>query len=1230
MSSNGDDSTTVFDAKFDDVFVIRGDMGGEGEAVFATTSISMGTSVEMDDFIWIVKDPVKTGGETRQEYAERMRAGYVTQWCTVRREFSVSHPKLQEWISQLQPRKQNGQLSGEWLEDVLRTNGWAHKTVRHKLPLDSTMLAIYKGSKFNHSCTPSLRTHLTSVKRVDGAECRVSTNSKDDPRELWVEALRAIPAGEEATVSYLGTRSLEKHVIIRRAKLMKMWGFKCVCPRCIEELATHALGVANPIPTSTAVKRKNDGGCADNTQKKSAQQKIAHADHATNSLDERAACFSASMAALNASAAARETTPPLTPPMPQLSVTPLMPAILRPPSIPQMPLLAPIDPARPAANLIALSQPTARSALPRLSTPRANPSGPGGALLLLVQNSQEINASVMREAVHNLPVFRTVATLRAAVAPSTTSVTGQAPPAAQQTNLRLPSARQKDRKEQAEAKADHMTDGEQYRDREIARTRQRRSVGSKREGQAYMQTDIPTYLWKDVPPTWRGQLWQPGGQRRNPPSASQSQSASPSASASSSASADALAREDTGRLQQPTAGTRLSVDVDDRGVLVRPVPRDATDMWLPSPPAALAHGVGGSAISVSAQQGSAPSIRHVPHRPGFFKDSVSFLEALCASTAARELTRQLPLPQAVLVSHRPLVDMGKAATQGMQQCALRDFLEFCLSGKMQAMIASDQTPLTVLSVLFRLIQHVDQYESTRGQNCPDVRLLQTAQDVTFRFYSLLVQFVKMDRIINTSPRGFETSYIQHNPSYNYLVQTRSVFFGDDFASRAMRDFVCFVTHNIPEMQFDGSMRMAHDLQWWHSNLQQEMARYACNSFTADEKRTKNGSIYSIVHMLFMATFHPSVHIAAATAVSAALWNTGAAPSSSSYATAPPVPSAAGAAIAAAQNGVSPSLNATVSTPPSGATSVDVPFASASASSSSHTGENDNQLEPSRLGVMAAKKGKKTHMTKEVKTKLADGKVQQDAREHGEAQDKRRMDLKYAQERKENAAKLHGELAPWTQDQENAYEFLKNIRQKMTAANLLAATQLEREIADIHAKSAKVVESGVDAINLKSKCTVEYKRREKDFVVESKARSYKNDLSNAHRAKETATGRNASTELEQQDRTAAIKAADKQISRIEKAELQVKTHHQSDMQALLLKLAHEDTAYVAKFGPTGTVCAAASAQERKLQRASAAKQKKIEDDMFNVYYNHHAQEQVAIDQFTTNPSIQSLLAFYSPT
>ena len=742
MSSNGGGSETVFDASFDDVFVIRAGTGGALEAVFATTPISKGAKIYSDSFVWIVHDPLHLDGETRQQYAERMRAYYVVQWAAVRRNFAVSHPDLEESISKLQPAREPIQLRGEWLEDVLRVNGWLHKTVRNNMPVKSTMLAVYKGSKFNHSCKPSLQTNLTSVQAGVGAGRRVNTNSKDDPREVWVQVLRDIPAGEEATVSYLTPKALLQGVQFRRKKLLEMWGFTCVCERCTAQSAAGESAAEESAPPSTPAKRKNNGGHHGNTEKRSAQHKMAHADHQ-----------------------AIDATPPLTPVLSQMSVTPPMPAILGlPRQIPQLSLLAPIHPVPPAANYVALSLPAAQSA----PIPLLDPSSPVHDLLQLVHRSQELNTSVLREAVHSLPVFRTDGTLRAPAAAHTTSVTSVVEP--------TKTVRTSGRVRVPKVPVDQGADTIQRPRPLVARTGKLQSVGSKHDVRPPLQMNIPTSSSNNGPPSWKGQLWRP-------------------------------------------------------------------------------------ANVVDAPVGSVP----------FCGVGLSFLATLCAETAAREKPPPPPPP----VPPRLDNGKGKATSQNTQQCPLRDFLTFVLSERMRKMMQFDKTRMMLLSVLLRLVQHFDQYESTRGAKALDLDLLNSAHQVAFQFYSEFVDCVRKDREKYITPLPFKESRIKRGLNVDYIAEARLGFFGDALVSRAMLDIVCFFTRNIPKMRFGGAVRMQHDLQWWHTTLEREMLRYASNSFTPEEAHTKNGRVYCYLRMLFCACAHPSVLNADAIVASATLCNGGA-------------------------------------------------------------------------------------------------------------------------------------------------------------------------------------------------------------------------------------------------------------------------------------------------------------------------------------------------------------------
>jgi hypothetical protein len=77
--------------------------------------------------------------------------------------------------------------------------------------------ALYPdASYFNHSCSPNI------------AKARVGN--------VWeFRASRAIEAGEECCITYLGGDEKEMNVQERRQRLKVHWGFECLCLRCKEE-----------------------------------------------------------------------------------------------------------------------------------------------------------------------------------------------------------------------------------------------------------------------------------------------------------------------------------------------------------------------------------------------------------------------------------------------------------------------------------------------------------------------------------------------------------------------------------------------------------------------------------------------------------------------------------------------------------------------------------------------------------------------------------------------------------------------------------------------------------------------------------------------------------------------------------------------------------------------------------------------------------------------------------
>ena len=74
-------------------------------------------------------------------------------------------------------------------------------------------------SRFNHSCAPNTE-HTWQRREPGGGGARV------------VRATRAIPAGEELTVNYIGEEATGHPSELRRAYLRAKFGFECTCPLC--------------------------------------------------------------------------------------------------------------------------------------------------------------------------------------------------------------------------------------------------------------------------------------------------------------------------------------------------------------------------------------------------------------------------------------------------------------------------------------------------------------------------------------------------------------------------------------------------------------------------------------------------------------------------------------------------------------------------------------------------------------------------------------------------------------------------------------------------------------------------------------------------------------------------------------------------------------------------------------------------------------------------------------
>ena len=215
---------------FDDGFIIRDSLDAQG--VFARIAIKKNTMVHNDCFVWVVNDL------NDKRSMKDKHTSYEAQWKDVCQRFSKRIPRLEQAIQELEPKRAVGQTVGAWLEAVLKKNGWDHFLMRDGADERVTMLAIYKGSKYNHSCAPTLRVSLRDTVKESDQKTPPETNQPGVRNEFWVTALEDIQQDGEVTVSYLrGDALKDNNFRKRRALLKRSWGFKCNCKKCESDIA---------------------------------------------------------------------------------------------------------------------------------------------------------------------------------------------------------------------------------------------------------------------------------------------------------------------------------------------------------------------------------------------------------------------------------------------------------------------------------------------------------------------------------------------------------------------------------------------------------------------------------------------------------------------------------------------------------------------------------------------------------------------------------------------------------------------------------------------------------------------------------------------------------------------------------------------------------------------------------------------------------------------------------
>ena len=236
---------------FDDTFEIReSDTGAQG--VFATVDIKIDMLINTESFVWMITDepelddsvqeklPQAEQEHNEREHEKRQNASYEKQFTAVCNQFRSRRPSIPTAMRHLEPQRNAGESTGAWITRVLKINGWQYKrTADGALSTNASMLAMYKGSKFNHSCKPTLNARLILESRSAPVR-RANTNATRGAKEFWVLSVADIKAGDEVTVTYLSPEQLRDDVETRRSYLKTMWGFDCLCVQCKDDLRALA------------------------------------------------------------------------------------------------------------------------------------------------------------------------------------------------------------------------------------------------------------------------------------------------------------------------------------------------------------------------------------------------------------------------------------------------------------------------------------------------------------------------------------------------------------------------------------------------------------------------------------------------------------------------------------------------------------------------------------------------------------------------------------------------------------------------------------------------------------------------------------------------------------------------------------------------------------------------------------------------------------------------------
>lgn len=196
---------------------------GKGLGLFAEEDVLTGEVI-------IVEKPSLVHGPLTEEQDARF-------WCDPRnisrqfantdlmKNFMNLSQEDQSDIMALQNCREKQFPSRDWCPGE-RPNGstLAGKFLTNRFRISSKLTGIFfRCAIINHSCDPNCTFHI-------------EVNGSIDAGDQWlvIEAGRDIKAGDELTISYIPSSDSFGE---RQALLSICYGFKCVCPRCVEEKA---------------------------------------------------------------------------------------------------------------------------------------------------------------------------------------------------------------------------------------------------------------------------------------------------------------------------------------------------------------------------------------------------------------------------------------------------------------------------------------------------------------------------------------------------------------------------------------------------------------------------------------------------------------------------------------------------------------------------------------------------------------------------------------------------------------------------------------------------------------------------------------------------------------------------------------------------------------------------------------------------------------------------------